>query len=406
MSYTPKRFKHRITVGENGEFDSIESAIDWLENGNMSAPTELLLDSGSWDVENTIAIDLPYHLNIRGFDSNSVVIQPTTGMIQKPVFDLVSSVWIERLTIDGSNLEGFGETLLEDAIIITGSEYHEITGVVIANAYNGISLQGDGSSLWVFNSIIEDITNAGIEVSCDGVTVIDVSTNTFENCGIAIDLLESTDGVFTITNNIITCSAGQVGINYTPATYVYSDTPSIFSNHWNNVGTFRGGFDFSRADGRDANIHLISNVGDENKDPHFKVNVADNTSVTTVTTAGTCYKAVFTDGDTYSCKWKLEDNKYTYLQRAPTDIRVWVSGNIKVNGVNRNVCVSLRKDGIETAISPLMVRTSAANQPQPFSIIAYLDNFNEDSYFEIFLTSSTDGDEVIVQDLMIYAEGR
>lgn len=406
MSYTPKRIKHRITVGENGEFDTIEEALTWLADSNMSAPTELLLDSGSWNIENTISIDLPYHLNIRGLDSNSVVLQPTTGMIQKPIFEFVSSVWMERLTIDGSNLEGFGETALEDAIIITGSEYHEITGVSILNAYNGISLQGDGSSLWLFNSIVGNMTNAGVEISCNGVTVIDVETNTFENCEIAIDLLESTDGIFTISNNVINCSAGQVGIKYTPATYIYSDSPSILSNHWNNVGDFSSGFDFSRSDGRDADIHLISNIGEANNNPCFKVNVVDNSSTTTVTTAGTYYKAVFTNGTSYATKWKIEDNKYTILQTTPVNLRIWVSGNAQVDGTNRNLHIAIRKNGVATEISPLTIRTATANQPYSFSLMAWMAELEVDDYFEIFLTSSTDGDSAILQDLMIYADSK
>lgn len=406
MSYTPNRLKHRIVVGEGGEFRTIEDAITWLDSGNMTDATELLLDSGTWDIANTISIDLPYHLNIRGYDSESVIIQPTTGMIGHPIFELTSSVWFERLTIDGSNLTNYGDNVSEDAITIIGSQYHELTAVFIKNVYNAVNLHGAGSSLWLFNSIIQDITNTGLEVSVAGATSIDIETNTFENCAIAIDLLESTSGDFTILNNVIICEAGQIGIKYTPSTYIYTDDPAIMGNHWNNIGTFRSGFDFTRSDGRDANIHIISNIGDEDKNPHFKVNVVDNSSTTTVTTAGTYYKAVFANGSSYTTKWKLENNKYTYLQRSPSDVRVWIAGNVQVNGNNRNVNISVRKDGVATEISPFTVRTATSGQPYQFSIIAYIDDFAENNYFEIFVTSSTNGDLVIIQDLMIYAEGK
>ena len=54
----------------------------------------------------------------------------------------------------------------------------------------------------------------------------------------------------------------------------------------------------------------------------------------------------------------------------------------------------------------MTVRCGSANQPYPFALVAYLDEVIKDDYFELFITSSNNGDQVIVQDLTWYFESR
>ena len=105
-------------------------------------------------------------------------------------------------------------------------------------------------------------------------------------------------------------------------------------------------------------------------------------------------------------KVTMDQNKMTYQPDNPRDCRMWLSGNAQVNGTNRNVGIGIKKNNTGRVISPMTVRAAVANQPYPFSLIAYLDDVEKDDYFEIFLTSSTNGDLVILQDLTWYFEAR
>jgi hypothetical protein len=238
-----------------------------------------------------------------------------------------------------------------------------------------------------------------------GANSLDTEIMTFENCATGINLLKSSSGLFIISSVVFENSLTQIAIKYAPATYVYFNHPSITANTWNSVGTFLSGFDFTRADGRDADIYVRANCGSEDKIPHFKVNVVNNSSTTSITTAGTFYKAVFTNGTSYACKFTLEDNKYTYQSTNKNDMIVWLTGNLSVNQTNRNVDVALRVNGVATQISPFTVRTSTSGQAYSFALIAYLQDFSAGSYFEIFVTSSTNGDVVTIQDLTIFSKG-
>jgi len=402
--FHPNKLKYRYYVGEQGDFATVPLAIAWLE-ANMLGNSELLIDSGDYDISDTVAIDLPYHLSIRGFDSNSAFINSATGLTGKSMFQITSSVYFERICFDGSTLANYGTLSTENCIEILGTNYHEITAFLIKNFYDGIKLIGAGS-LWVFNSVMENIVGQGIRVSSTGATSIDVETNTFINCANSIGLMKSTAGEWNIINNIFTNSAGQTAILYDPANYIYTDDPVGAGNTWNNIGTFSSGFDYSRADGRDANIYIRGNSGREDKMPHFKVNVINNTSPTTVTTAGTFYKAVFTNGATYTCKWTLGNNKYTYQPQNRSDVPVWIAGVVSTNGTNKNVDIAIRKHGIATQISPVTVRCAVASQPYSFGLIAYAQDMGAGDYIEIFLTSSTNGDLVTIQDLTLYADAK
>jgi len=52
----------------------------------------------------------------------------------------------------------------------------------------------------------------------------------------------------------------------------------------------------------------------------------------------------------------------------------------------------------------MTTRCAASSQPYGFSIVAYLDDVDGADYFELFVTSSSNGDEVLIEDLNIYFE--
>jgi len=108
----------------------------------------------------------------------------------------------------------------------------------------------------------------------------------------------------------------------------------------------------------------------------------------------------------YTCKATLDQNQIKYQPSNTIDCVTIICGNLQVNQVNRSVTIGVKKNNTGQIISPMTVRCGSANQPYPFSLVAYLDEVIKDDYFELFVTSSTNGDQVIVQDLTWYFESR
>jgi hypothetical protein len=400
-----KKLINRYYVGASGHFTTIAAAITWL-NSNITNNTELLLDGGNHLITDTITVNFAYTLTIRGQSTESSVVVAHTGLTNKPMFIIKSNTYIEKCTMDGTQLESYGTLSTENAFNVdTNSVYFDHQNATILGFYRQVYITG-AAELFFFNSICDTPIASGICVDSTGATKIDVEVVTFDSCPIGIDLVQSSDGEFDVMNNLFLNPLGGVCINYTPATYTPHIHSSIMSNKLNNVGSFYAGFDFTRSDGRDANIYVRSNSGKEDKKPHFKVNVINNSSTTTVTSAGTYYKAVFTNGISYTCKFTLGNNKYTYQSVNATDVVVWISGNVQVNGANRNVDVAIRKNGVATQISPVTVRCASANVPYSFGLVAYVEDMTATNYIEIFVTSTTNGDLVILQDLTIFAQGQ
>lgn len=132
------------------------------------------------------------------------------------------------------------------------------------------------------------------------------------------------------------------------------------------------------------------------------------------TTSTNYYKVNFTNGSTYACKWTLADNKFTYQPTNSKDVKIWISGNVQVNQNSRTVDIAIVKNaGCGTSpvlvnnvclYSPMSCRLPSQNVPYPFSIVAYVPDVVLNDYFELWVTSSSSGDVVIVQDLTIYVE--
>lgn len=405
MSYIQgKKVLHRIYIGGQGNYTSLKPAVDWF-NASATSDVELLLDSGAFSISDTITVNnATYDLAIRGLGINQTKLNAATGLTNKPMFDIKTNCDINRIAFDGSTLENYGTLNTENCINFTqdGGVYCELTDFTMDNFYYGIK-DTAGIDMFLFNFIISDSTK-GIEINHTGTGRIDAETGNFENCAIGIDLVSATSGQFVLNNLYFFNPADGIGLKYDGTAYSYGTLSSMFNCLHNDIGTFISGFDFTNS--RDSNIVMRNNVGIEDKNAHAKINLIDNSTATTVTTAGTYYKAAFTNTSSYKCKTTIADNKMTYEPDNRRDGVMWISGNVQANNVNRNVTVGIKKNNTGAIISPMTVRTITASQPYSFSLVAYLENINKDDYFELFLTSSTNGDEIIVQDLTWYFESR
>ena len=161
------------------------------------------------------------------------------------------------------------------------------------------------------------------------------------------------------------------------------------------------GFDFTRSDGRDANVHLVYNAGMENKNPHCRINVVNNAITTTITTASTFYKANWTNTSVYTTKWTITDNRITYQPNNSLDAWAIITGDISVNNNNCILSLAIVKNGItasrhgETALRT----TNISGVPFQFSTVIYIPDMVKDDYLELYVTSNNSGDIVLLKDV-------
>jgi len=493
--------KYRITVGTEGKFTTIKDAVDWF-NASAVSDTEILLDAGHHLIADTVTVNnSTYNLQIRGLGSAVTFLDATTGLTNKPMFEIRTACDINKVTAVGSTLTNYGDNAGEDFVQITTNvgTYHEFKDMFIDTFNIGIK-DAIGSSLFIFDFYISNCISQGVEINHTGSGELDAEVGTIENCPIGFDLISASTAQDIFLNSIyyINVNPTDIAIKYDGTAVTYTNF-SVINGNWNHVGTFTSGIDFHRMDGRDANIEIISNIGYEDKNAHSKMNVVDNTTLTTTLTAANTYYKVtgvrsetriifdaaatsgnFTityDGQTtgniaynasaadiktalealsnittvtvtqvtaskewkirfdtdgegfewtqsvdisglgtttsvdvlknfYGCKIGFGFGKMIYQSEHSRDGVMWISGNVQVNQTNRNITLGLKKNNTGQIISPMTVRTSTSNQPVSFSLIAYLDDIEQNDYFEIFASSANAGDVITLQDLNWYFESR
>jgi hypothetical protein len=268
----------------------------------MSGPTVVRLSSGTHQIAATQTINLPYPVTFQGLSFGDTEIDASAELSGTPMFICMTECYFKMLSF-----KAYSDASGNDAIRLTGSgTYHEIKDDYFVGFNKGI-VSTSNNDLWVFDVDFEDITGAGIEIAAGSESggIFKISESDFLQCGKGINLLSGVSETISILNCTFynTVSGSDIGVLYTPATFTSFNSIFITNNAWNNHGTFFSGFDFSRADGRDANVFLNNNAGSENKNPHCKLNVNNNVSTTTVTTAGTFYKANWTNTSFYTTKW-------------------------------------------------------------------------------------------------------
>ena len=229
----------------------------------------------------------------------------------------------------------------------------------------------------------------------------------FIQCAKGVNLLSGVSETISILNATFynTIAGTDIGILYTPASFTSYSAMFISSNAWNNQGTFISGFDFSRPDGRDANVFMINNSGLEDEKPHSKINVNNNVSTTTVTTSGTYYKANWTNTSTYTTKFTMANNRITYQPVNKRDAWAIITGNIAVNNANRVITIAVYKNGTSgTRYGDTDLRVTIANQPFQFSTVIYVPDMNKNDYLELYVTSGNSGDVVTFQDIQWFTD--
>jgi len=404
-----KKFEDYIlNVDENSSWTSIGEVMDFL-NLHVTGPVVVRFTDASYDLSETITIDLPYPITFQGSSFGVSTITAASGLANKPMFRCISDCNFKMLQFDATALSGYGTVAGEDAIRFTGSgTYNEIKDCWFDRFYNAV-LDSTNAELWIFESDIVNAQHNGILIhSAEDSVIIKVAETDFTGCKIGIHMEKGNKAIIQLSSGgYYNSSATDTAIVYNPSGFTSFVNIHITGNLWNNTGRFIDGFDFSRSDGRDANAFIQNNAGDGDHIPSCKIDVNNNVSTTTVTTGGAWVKANWTNTSFYTTKWTIGNNRITYQPTNRRNAFIIITGNISINNPNKTVSIGIVKNGITTTIiGETDLRLTMAGQPYQFSTVIYLSDIGPGDYFELYCTSSSNGDIISFLDVQWFTEAK
>lgn len=404
------RSGHTLEVNRNSSWTTLQEAVDFL-NAHMSGPTVVKLDEGTYDVNATLEISLPYIVTFQGPSYGHSTIAAANGLAGKPMFRCVTDCHFKMLQFDATTLSGYGTAVNEDAIRYTGSgTYNEIKDCTFDRFYKTI-LDSSNAELWIFETDISNARHSGIILhsNTSGV-ILKVAETDFIGCARGIKLDKGSNATIQLASGgYYNSTATDTAIIYNPVTFTSFTSISISGNSWNNTGKYIEGFDFSRTDGRDANAILVSNAGTGDKKPYAYITVLNNSASTVnITPANTWVKANWgSNTSSNTCKWTIVNNKITYQPSNKRNVWFTITGNLSVDGGNRVISIGAVKNNASTVrYGETTIRTGTSNQPYPFSFVVYLEDIAPGDYFEVFVTSSGSGDNIKIQDIQWLANAQ
>ena len=364
------RSTNLLDISSKSSWTTLQEAIEFLEL-HMAGPTVIRLGEETYEMTETIVVDLPYPLTFQGLSYGTTTIAAATGLTNKPMFRCVSDCYFKMLQFDATSLPGYGTSAGEDAIRFLGSgTYNEVKDCNFDRFYNAI-LDSTNAELWVFETDISNAQNNGILVhsNASGAT-IKVAETDFIGCNVGVNLSKGSNATIQLASGGY-YNSGGTAILYQPATFTNFSSISIIGNSWNNSGTYISGFDFTRSDERDADAIVESNAGMGDQKPNCFINVLNSTTTKTLTNQNTWYVANWgANTASETCKWTIGNNRITYQ---PTNRRngvFTVTGNLSVNSSSQNISIGIIKNG-NTAIryGETTLRVVTANQPFQFSFM-------------------------------------
>ena len=396
--------EHLLDINPNSSWTTIDEAVEFL-GLHMTAAAVIRLSDETYDIAATINIDLPFDLTIQGTSYGAATLAAATGLAGTPMFRCLSACYFKMLNFDATTLTNYGTAAGEDAIRFLGSgSYNEVKDCSFDRFYNTI-LDSTDAEIWVFETDISNAQANGILVhgAVAGVTV-KVAETDFIGCNYCINLSKGSVATIQIASGgYYNANSGDTAIFYQPTNFTSYSSISIAGNSWNNTGKYIEGFDFTRSDGRDANVILESNAGMGDQKPNCFINVLNSSTTKTLTTQNTWYKADWgSNTSSETCKWTISSNQITYQ---PTNRRngvFTVSGNLSVNSSSQNISIGIVKNGVTTTrYGETTLRVTTSDQPFQFSFIAFLSDIAPGDYFEIYYSNASSSSKVVkIQDIL------
>jgi len=398
-----KQTTHNIfEVNATSSWTTIDEMVEFL-SAHMSAPAVVRLGEETYDISSTIEIDLPYSITFQGTSYGHATIVAASGLANSPMFRCVSDCYFKMLDFDATALSGYGTHAGEDCIRFVGADtYNEVKDCSFKRFYNTI-LDSTNAEIWMFECDVTDANNNGVLIhGADAGVVVKVAETDFIGCARGINLSKANGATIQFASGgYYNTNSTDTAIVYRPSTFVNSASISIKGNLWNNTGKYVEGFDFSRTDGRDANVILESNAGMGDKRPYCFINVLNSTTTKNIAAANTWYKADWgTNTASTTCKWTISNNKIIYQPNNHRNGVFNIAGNIETDQNNRVLSIGIVKNG-NTAVryGETTLRVTSMNQPFQFSFVVYIEDIAPGDYFEIYYSSVNAGDNLKIQDI-------
>lgn len=399
-----------LDVNSGSSWTTLQEAVEFL-HAHMTAPAVVRLDDESYEVATTLDINLPYAVTFQGPSYGHSSIAAASGLAGKPMFRCISSCYFKMLQFDATTLSGYGTAANEDAIHFVGNDtYNEIKDCTFERFYKTI-LDSTNAEIWVFETDISNARHSGIMVhgNVPGV-VVKVAETDFIGCARGINLDKATNATVQLASGgYYNTGANDTAIIYNPASFNSFSSISITGNSWNNIGKYIEGFDFARGDGRDANATVESNAGMGDKKPYAYVTVLNNTlNATNIAAANNWVKANWgTNTSATTCKWTIGSNRITFQPTNKRNGWFTITGNLSADNPNRIVSIGIVKNNNSAVrYGETTIRTNTTAQPYPFSFVVYLENVSPADFFEVFVTSSSNNDNVKIQDIQWLANAQ
>lgn len=240
--------------------------------------------------------------------------------------------------------------------------------------------------------------------------IVKVAETDFIGCARGINLDKATNATIQLASGgYYNATANDTAIVYNPVSFTSFSSISITGNSWNNTGKYIEGFDFTRTDGRDANAIVEGNAGMGYKKPYAYLTVLNNTAnVVNITPANAWLKTNWgTNTSAITCKWVIGNNRITFLPTNKRNGWFTITGNLSVDAANRVISIGIVKNNVSTVrYGETTIRTNTANQPYPFAFVVYIENISPNDYFEVFVNSVSNNDQIKVQDIQWLANAQ
>lgn len=164
VTYSSKSYKNLYTVAKyGGDFDDIQSAIDYVNNTEEAGIHGIRIMPGYYDIESTIVIDGNKCSGLYGLNSNTIVLKPTSALLGKPVLDIVSNATIYNITIDATEDPAFRTVAGSVGINVDDAFYTEdvLQNTIIKGFYTNLNIVGN-TGVTIYHSTL---TNAASNIT-------------------------------------------------------------------------------------------------------------------------------------------------------------------------------------------------------------------------------------------------
>jgi hypothetical protein len=174
-------------------------------------------------------------------------------------------------------------------------------------------------------------------------------------------------------------------------TFIKINSIFVNNNTWNNTGVFVDGIDFSRHDGRDANVMLIGNAGVHGSYAHGTFSIEGNNLVTVISTpfgTGTIVPINYNSAiaSVFAHKMTPEYNKFIHQSNYKADYTIHIAGFLESSN-NQKIKVGLRLNNAGPLIGATSIRFSNQSRFENFSILAYVPEVQKGDFFGLYIWS-------------------